>query len=138
MARILVVEDDSNMRFLIAKILQRAGYETEEAENGRRALDVLKGASRIDLVISDILMPEMNGLQFLDYAKSKYPDLPIIMLSVHARPDWVEEAIEKGATCYLFKPFTHEQLTTIVTDVLSVNFRVTRVPERNYLMSAYM
>lgn len=123
MARVLLVEDDHNMRFLLAQILNRAGYETFEAENGRRALGVLK-ENDLDLVISDFLMPEMNGLEFLELVQKQHPEIPLIMLSVHTRVDWVDEAMQKGAVAYLLKPFTREQLTTIVSDILSTRFPV--------------
>jgi len=123
MARVLLVEDDHNMRFLIAKILQRAGYETCEADNGRRALEILKNDDFVDLVISDFLMPEMNGLEFLELIKKQHPGIPVVMLSVHTRVDWIDEAMQKGAVAYLLKPFTREQLTTIVSDILSARFQ---------------
>ena len=123
MARVLLVEDDHNMRFLIAQILNRAGYQTYEADNGRRALEVLKEYD-LDLVISDFLMPEMNGLEFLELIKQQHPDIPVLMLSVHTRVDWVDAALEKGAVAYLLKPFTREQLTTIVSDILSARHSV--------------
>jgi DNA-binding NtrC family response regulator len=127
MARILVVEDDFNMRFLIAKILQKAGYETREAENGQYALQTLANDGHIDLVISDFLMPQMGGLEFLTQMRDYYPQVPVIMLSVHTRFDWVEASMEQGAACYLLKPFTREQLVTAVGDVLAARLPMVSV-----------
>jgi two-component system, NtrC family, response regulator GlrR len=124
MARILVVEDDLESRLLIAIILQRAGYETREVENGTEALYTLEKDPLINLVISDVLMPEMNGLQFLEQAKQLYPTLPIILLTAHLRSEWVDQATQKGAICYLLKPVTQGQLMTVVGDILSFSQNV--------------
>ncbi len=131
MARILVVEDDFNMRFLIAKILQKAGYETREAENGQYALQILANDDHIDLVISDFLMPQMGGLEFLSQVRDYYPQVPVVMLSVHTRFDWVEASMEQGAACYLLKPFTREQLVDAVRDVLSSRLPMGKLPLSN-------
>jgi CheY-like chemotaxis protein len=119
MARILVVEDDLESRLLVAIILQRAGYETREAEDGTEALEILDDDPLIDLVVSDVLMPSMDGLQFLEQVRRFCPSLPVVMFSAHLRPEWVERAMRKGASCYLLKPFTREQLITVVADILS-------------------
>jgi two-component system, chemotaxis family, chemotaxis protein CheY len=118
MANILVVEDDFNTRLLIAMILKMAGHEVSNAENGRQALESLLGSCHFDLIISDILMAEMNGLEFLGWAKQICPSTPVMILSVHSRPDMVKDALQKGAACYQLKPITKGQLITIVEDLL--------------------
>lgn len=118
MARILIAEDDFHIRFLIGKILQKAGHETYQVESGRQALQVLKGVP-VDLIISDILMADIGGLQLLEETKKHYPTVPVVMLSVHTRSDWIRDTIRKGAACYLLKPFTHEQLITVVEDLVN-------------------
>jgi two-component system OmpR family response regulator len=121
MASLLVVEDDFNMRLLITTILKMAGHDIFSAENGRYAVAHLQESCRFDLIISDILMPEMNGLEFLDWARRLCPSTPIMMLTVHARHDWIQETLRKGAACYLLKPFTKEHLIMAVEDILKAN-----------------
>ena len=118
MSRILVVEDDLNTRYLITQNLQQAGYEVVEAGNGVQALEVLGEDVRFDAILSDMQMDEMDGLTLLPHIKRDYPNIPVIMLSVFGRTDWVDQAMKAGATCYLMKPFTHQQLLDIVKDVV--------------------
>ena len=114
MPRILIVEDSSDIRFIIQEILKRKGYTTVEAENGLQALEVLERDSRIDLIISDVRMAKMNGLELLGELKERFPHIPAIILSVHTVPEWIDEAMQKGAVSYLTKPFTPDQLLSAV------------------------
>lgn len=122
MQRILVVEDDLKTRLLIKIILQRAGYGTHEVENGHEAVKALRHSDAIDLLISDVLMPDMNGLELLEHAQRHHPHIPVIMLSAQRTYDWVQASMEKGAVSYLSKPFTQQQLVSLVGDVLSTDF----------------
>jgi CheY-like chemotaxis protein len=117
MARILIVEDDRNSRFLMTQILGRIGYEVVEADNGLSALDILKRDQRFDLIMSDIRMAKMDGLSLLRNLNETYPTIPVMMLSVHARAEWVAEVLRRGATAYLQKPFTKDQLVEAVQDI---------------------
>jgi CheY-like chemotaxis protein len=110
MPRILIVEDSQDIRFIVREILQRKGYTTVEAENGLEALETLERDSQVDLIISDIRMAKMNGLELLGELKQRYPHIPAIILSVHTVPEWIDEAMQKGAVSYLIKPFTPAQL----------------------------
>jgi two-component system response regulator FlrC len=118
MTRILVVEDDSNTRYLIKQNLQQIGYEVVEAENGLQALEILREDVTFQAILSDIQMDGMDGLTLLQHLRSDYPHIPVMMLSVYGRMDWVDQAMAAGATCYLLKPFTHQQLIDIVRDVV--------------------
>ena len=119
MPRILVVEDSSDVRFIIREILRRKGYETAEAENGVQALELLEKNSHFDLIISDVRMAKMGGLQLLSELKERFPAIPTIMLSVHTVPEWIDEAKQKGAVSYLSKPFTPDQLVAAVEQHLA-------------------
>ena len=123
MARILIAEDDFHFRSLIGAILQKEGHETYPVENGRQALEVLR-CFPIDLIVSDILMPDIGGLKLLEQSKKCYPAVPVVMMSVYTRSDLVLDALRKGAACYLLKPFTYEQLITVVEDLVTSNQRV--------------
>jgi DNA-binding NtrC family response regulator len=114
MPRILVVEDSTDIRFIIREILKRNGYECVEAENGIQALDLIERDGRFDLVITDVRMAKMTGLELLGEIQQRFPSLPAIVLSVHTIPEWIEEAMQKGALTYLAKPFTPEQLMAAI------------------------
>ena len=119
MSRILVVEDDDSTRNLIARILQRLGYDTTEATNGQAALDLLARDPQYDLLISDVRMAPMDGLVLLDEVKNHYPLIPVLMTSVHGRPDWITAAMNKGANGFLVKPFVKDQLAEAVESILT-------------------
>ncbi len=119
MGCILVTEDDFKSRLLITIMLQRAGYHTDEAEDALQALDVLSSDTPIDLMISDVMMPGVDGLQLLEQAQKDHPHIPVILLSGQRQTDWVQQALAKGASVCLSKPFTQQQLVTAVGHVLS-------------------
>lgn len=119
MPRILVVEDDDSSRNLIARILQRLGYETLEATNGLIALNILEGNRDFDLIITDVRMSPVDGMKLLDQVKQLYHHIPVLMISVHGRPDWITEAQDRGASGFLVKPFVKSQLAEAVYSILT-------------------
>lgn len=112
MARVLVVEDELNVRLLITFILKQMGWEVVEAQSGGDALDALATEGDFDLVITDILMPYVNGIELIEELKREYPDIPILVTSAHT-PESIE-ALEKGADRSLPKPFSKQQLVESV------------------------
>ena len=102
--RILVVDDERSMRELLAIVLRREGYEVLLAENGRIALGLLE-REPVDLLISDIKMPDMSGVEVLRAAKNIDPDILGIMITAFASTDTAVEAMRLGACDYLSKPF---------------------------------
>jgi two-component system response regulator AtoC len=110
MFRILVVDDDPGIRLLIKRLLRPEACEIIEAADGLQVLAILNRGEPFDVVISDLRMPAMGGIDFLDAMTTHYPQIPVIISSVHDRPEAVDEAIQKGAVHYLPKPFTREQL----------------------------
>jgi len=119
MPRILVVEDDASSRNLIARILQRLGYDTAEAENGLTALDILEQDNSFDLILSDVRMAPVDGLNLLIEVKRLYPHIPVLLTSVHGRPEWIAQALEEGASGFLPKPFVKNQLAEAVESILT-------------------
>jgi DNA-binding response OmpR family regulator len=105
-ATILVVDDDRLNRILLSTNLQEDGYTVELAENGRRALEML-GEQPFDVVLLDLLMPEMDGYQVLEQMKanSTWRNIPVIVVSSLDEMDSILRCIEMGATDYLPKPF---------------------------------
>jgi two-component system response regulator PilR (NtrC family) len=103
-ARILVVDDERSMRELLAIVLRREGYEVLLAENGRAAIDLLEHEP-VDLLISDIKMPDLSGVDVLRAAKKIDQDILGIMITAFASTDTAVEAMRLGACDYLSKPF---------------------------------
>ena len=105
------------MRELLAIVLGREGYEVVVAENGRQALDELERRP-VDLLISDIHMPDMTGLDVLRTAKGMNPDLAGIMVTAFASTETAIEALRMGAYDYIHKPFNVDELKIVVTGAL--------------------
>src|SRR3954471_2816250 len=103
-ARILVVDDERSLRELLAIVLRREGYEVLLAENGRTAIDLLERES-VDLLISDIKMPDLSGVEVLRAAKRIDQDILGIMITAFASTETAIEAMRLGACDYLSKPF---------------------------------
>jgi DNA-binding NtrC family response regulator len=101
---ILVVDDESMMRSLLERILTRDGYKVMSAEDGQDALRVLEAAP-VDIIISDLKMPRMNGFELLKIVKQKYPGVAMIMMTAYGDTYTVKDALLLGADEYITKPF---------------------------------
>ncbi|HKP25885.1 MAG TPA: response regulator [Dongiaceae bacterium] len=114
--RVLLIEDDAPVRRIVRKMLERERHEVTEAENGRVGLDRLR-ESAFDLVLTDIVMPEMDGLETLIELRKDYPDLKVIAMSGGGRTgnmDFLGSAEKLGASAVLSKPFTIDVLATAI------------------------
>ena len=115
--RILVADDERSMRELLAIVLKREGYDVVLAENGGAALAVLK-QGHVDLLISDIKMPDMSGVEVLRAAKAADAAVPAIMMTAFASTETAVEAMRLGACDYLVKPFDVDELKLKVREKL--------------------
>jgi CheY-like chemotaxis protein len=114
--RVLLIEDDGSVRRIVRKMLERGCHEVTEAENGRVGLDRLRDGA-FDLVITDIVMPEMDGLETLIELRKHYPTLTVIAMSGGGRTgnmDFLGSAEKLGASAVLHKPFTIDVLATAI------------------------
>jgi len=110
-ARILIVDDDRPIRDLLATVLEEAGYEITQAFNGRHALDILADA-RPDLIISDLMMPVMNGVALCEYVK-EHSDIAFILMSS------ASNGTESGDhDAFIAKPFDLDSLESLIETVL--------------------
>ncbi len=112
--RALIVDDSSVMRKIVERALRQAGLDplvVHEAGSGIEGLDVLK-ASQVDLILSDINMPSMDGLEFLRQIRAQdlAPGVPVVMITTESSEEHVKQAIQAGARGYIRKPFTAEQV----------------------------
>ena len=116
----LVVDDDPALQKLVILLLQRAGYDTESALNATEAAAVLRKPTLPDLVVLDLMLPEISGIDFLKQlrAKPNFDGLPVIILSALADPAQIREGLEAGADRYLTKPYLANNLIKTVQDVL--------------------
>jgi two-component system nitrogen regulation response regulator NtrX len=125
---VLVVDDEPGIRSVLADVLSDEGYDVRTAEDGLQALDRLdreEGASvshaagrRPDLVLLDVWLPGMGGIDVLSAIKERSPDLPVVMISGHASIDVAVNAVKMGAFDFLEKPLTLERTTTVVRNAL--------------------
>jgi two-component system NtrC family response regulator len=111
--RILIVDDEKNMRWVLSKALRASGYDVLEAASGAQAL-ALADKNPFDLVLLDYKMPEMDGLTVLRKLKSMKAHVPVIMLTAHGNIENAVEAVKSGAAEYLTKPFDLEELKLAV------------------------
>lgn len=120
MARILVIDDEELARFTLREILQAAGHDVSEAKNGNEGIAFQK-AQPFDLVVTDIIMPEKEGVETIIELKRDYPDLKIIGISGGGRTrnlDFLKLAKQYGAEKVLTKPFTEDELIECVNACL--------------------
>lgn len=118
--RFLVVDDDENVLRLIEVILSRAGVVTIKAMNAAQAAQVLKAKPLPDLMVLDLMLPDVSGIEFLRQVRSKelFNDLPILILSALADPDQIREALSMGADRYLTKPYLANNLMPVAQEML--------------------
>ncbi len=117
MAKILIVDDEKSIRNTLREILEYENYEVEEAADGKEAMDFLK-KGKYDLVLLDIKMPKMDGMEVLDKSLAQNPDLPIIMISGHATIESAVEAVQKGAFDFITKPPDLNRLLITIRNAL--------------------
>jgi two-component system response regulator PilR (NtrC family) len=115
--RILVVDDERSMREMLTILLEREGYEAVEAKNGQEALQLFE-TSLFDLVISDIQMPGINGIELLARIKNLAPEVPVLMITAFATAEQAVDAIKLGAFHYFTKPFINDEIRALVRNAL--------------------
>src|SRR5262249_9990890 len=116
--RILVVDDEEPIREIISSMLNTAGYKTRQASSGMEALAILNSSGEFELMLSDLMMAELDGIALLERSKEKYPDMPVIMVTAVHDISVALAAIRNGAYDFLLKPFEREQLLAMGSRVL--------------------
>lgn len=117
MINILIIDDDKNTRFLLYEVLKMNNFNVFQANNGLQGLDVLE-REKVDLVIVDIMMPEMDGYEFTKELRSYNPTLPILMISAKQLPLDRKKGFMAGIDDYMSKPIDHEELVLHINALL--------------------
>ena len=114
---ILLVEDESMVRAVAERALTRQGYHVRTATNGEEALEVLEEEGAVDLLISDVVMPTMDGPTLVRIARERFPDMPVLFMSGYAE-EQLRQSIDIANVAFLPKPFSVQQLAHAARDVL--------------------
>jgi putative nucleotidyltransferase with HDIG domain len=128
--RILVVDDEEAIREIVCAILAAAGYHWKQASSGMEALALLNSGEEFELMLSDLMMADLDGIGLLERTKEKFPDMPVVMVTAVHDISVALAAVRNGAFDYLLKPFEREQLLNAVGRALE-NRRL-KVENRNY------
>ncbi len=118
--RILIVDDSTAIRQSITYILNQEGYETVEAKDGLEAFQMLEGIGKLDLIITDVNMPNMDGISFIRKARemSTFKFTPILVLTTESQGSKMNEGKDAGATGWIVKPFSADKLLGVVKKVI--------------------
>jgi two-component system, NtrC family, response regulator AtoC len=116
--RILIVDDEPSIRKVLKAHLGRVGYEVDAAPDGQAAIDQITAVD-YHLVVTDLKMPRMGGMELLAWCTDKCPGLPVILITAHGTVDSAVEAIKLGAHDYITKPFDHDELRNIISKALA-------------------
>jgi len=119
METVLIVDDEKNYPLILAAVLEEEGFETMTANSGHEAIEILKN-SDVDLVLTDMKMPGMDGIELLENVKAKDPELPVIMMTAYGTVEKAVEAMQKGAYNYIMKPFENDSLVIYVKKAVAV------------------
>ena len=117
MSRILVIDDEDVIRSLVVEILEAVGHTVTDAENAERALKLLDDAE-FDLVVSDVIMPGLSGLELLELVRARSASLPVILVTGAGTYDTLSQALTRGAAGLVTKPFAHTDLQSAVDHAL--------------------
>ena len=118
MVRIMIIEDDEEMRSLLKDFFEEEGFETDSVSNGVDALRMFS-KDHFDLVITDIRMPGLTGLDILPRIRRLKPETPVIVMTAYGSDDVRRRAFERGATTYLEKPIQLSKLRSVIREMVS-------------------
>lgn len=140
METLLIVDDEKNYLLVLEDLLAEEGYEVLTADSAEKGLDIIRG-SDLDVVITDMKMPGMDGMALLDCCHEEKPDLPVIMMTAFGSVEKAVEAMRKGAFDYILKPFKNEELKLTIRkaadhyNLLRQNRYLTRFVQQRYQFS---
>ena len=115
---VLIVDDEPNVRRVLGTLLEQAGFAATRAASGDQALDLVRSLDP-DLVITDLKMPGMDGLELLRRLRASFPEIPVVMLTAHGTVANAVEAMKRGAHDFLTKPFDKQEVVDLVGKALA-------------------
>ncbi|GAB6189149.1 hypothetical protein JCM30566_08880 [Marinitoga arctica] len=115
MGKILVVDDDNVIRNVLKKFLEQAKYDVDLAEGGVKAIEMIKN-TEYDVILLDIIMEDLDGIEVLRKAKKISPLTTVVMMTAYSSPDYVLHALTLGATDFIEKPFDPEHMLKLVKE----------------------
>src|SRR5215470_3275169 len=128
MSNILIIDDEKAIRKTLSEILSYEGYKIEEAGDGEEGLKRFR-EKNYDVVLCDIKMPKLDGIEFLDKAREANPDIPVIMISGHGTIETAVEAVKKGAFDYISKPPDLNRLLITIRNAMEKKSLVTETKQ---------
>ncbi len=117
--RILIVDDERSLREFLEILLRKDGHDVTIAGGGQQAIDALESGPEFDLVLTDLMMPHVNGMAVLEAVKERSPDTQVLMMTAYATADTAIEAMKKGAFDYLQKPFKVDEIQVVIHKALA-------------------
>jgi len=117
-AKLLIVDDNEGVRHLVSRWLERAGFRVEEASDGAEAVEMVR-KDPPDVILADIRMPKIDGIELARIVKSEFPHVKIILMTAYSSPQTIAQAKREGVDDYLEKPFTKDQVEKMALDIIS-------------------
>ncbi len=130
MKKILIVDDEKNIRLGLTKCLQKEGYDIEEAEDGKDALELII-TRKYNLILMDVQMPKMTGFDVLKKIREKGIATRVVMMTAFGTVDMAVDSMKLGAVDFLSKPYTLEKVRETVKDILEKDMNILRVEKGN-------
>lgn len=127
--RVLVVDDEEHVRKTVRMTLEKVGYKVVEADDGGKAITVLNAGDNplmVDLIICDIRMPKVNGVEAISYFRSQYPSIPVVVLTAYPETAQAVSLLKQGVVDYVTKPVEAEILTDVVANAMKHRTELTR------------
>ena len=120
MTNVLIVDDSATMRMIVIKSLRQAGFENINPIGASSAREALQRIAQggVGLVLSDVNMPEITGIELVKVIRAKFKELPIVMVTTESSPEMRQKMMEAGANGIIIKPFPAEELTKVLRDYI--------------------
>jgi CheY-like chemotaxis protein len=115
---LLLVEDEEAVRSSVRRLFERHGYSVLEARHGQEALRIMESGARVDLVVTDLVMPEMGGRELVERLRARHPALKVLFMSGYSERGVTADGMMPRGTGFVEKPFTMEQLVRRTRDIL--------------------
>jgi CheY-like chemotaxis protein len=118
MGKLMIVDDNEGVRHLVSRWLERAGFSVSQAKDGAEALDLIK-KDPPDIILADIRMPKINGLELARMVKREFPGTKVVLMTAYSSPQTIAQAKREGVDDYLEKPFTQDQVEKTAREVMT-------------------